>query len=255
MNNQSFIGQDVWDARNDGLDLRSGKCDFDDLFEKYLPEGGSCFEVGCYPGRILMHLGKRFGYTVSGIDLTPHVKDRLRKKILENGIELGTLIHGDFFSFHSRDVYDIVCSFGFVEHFADVEDVLVRHIRLVKPGGILVISCPNFRKLQYVLHRCLDRKNLMEHNRDAMDLGKWRDVLVRHNMKIIHHGYYGTAGFWVEHEPGIKSIARRSLGKVLSIAMQGIDRVTDLPNPVISPYMISFSKKKLWQKDRRTEVL
>ena len=136
---------------------------FRDLFARYLPRGGTCFEVGCYPGMFLAYLGLEHEFTVSGIDATPQVTDRLVRHLEKLGVRVGTLHHGNVFTFVSPERYDVVCSFGFIEHFAHVDNVIGRHVALLKPGGTLVLTCPNFRGLQYVLHRLLDSENLARH--------------------------------------------------------------------------------------------
>lgn len=178
---------------------------FKDLFDRYLTPNGTCFEVGCYPGNFLIYLGKRFGYVVSGIDTTPYVTSRLPEHIVHNGVKIGEFYQQDFLTFESDKVYDVVCSFGFLEHFHNTEEVIEKHIRLVKPGGTLVLSCPNFRGLNYILYRLLDPATLRPHVIAAMNLRRWRRALERNGMAIQYQGYYRTAGFhaWL---PVLKSV-------------------------------------------------
>ena len=95
-----------------------------------------------------------------------------------NGLPLGSinLIQEDFFSFDSDIKYDIVCSFGFVEHFEDTEPVLRRHCHLVKPGGRLLITMPNFLGLNGLLHKWFDPENYNKHNLKAMDLNRLENI-------------------------------------------------------------------------------
>ena len=238
--------QSVWDERYRNLEMEYGgeKCNFQELFDKYLPGDGTLFEVGCYPGRFLIYLGKKLGYTVNGIDRTPYVHDRLRSKLEECGIKCGDLIEGDFFQFQSAKQYDVVCSFGFIEHFSDTEDVLRRHVALLKSGGILVISVPNFAGgVQFILHNWLDRKNLLQHNLSAMDLNEWSRILGKLGMQISYIDYYDTAGFWIEADAGRLQPLKRTIAKFIQYSMMICNRLIDHPNAAISPFMISFSKK------------
>lgn len=170
---------------------------FKDLFQRILPQGGTCFEVGCYPGRYLIHLGRTFGYRVSGIDATDRVQ-HLQAHLSRNGVEVGTILQGDFFSMPVVEKYDVVCSFGFIEHFAELENTLRLHARLVRPGGMLVITCPNFRYLQWLAHRLLDAPNLRRHVTETMSPCRWTRCLGDQQFSPIHVGYYGCPEFWSE---------------------------------------------------------
>lgn len=239
-----IVGQDYWNTGYAGLVLeyRPDTLEFRDLFEKYLKPGGHCFEVGCYPGNYLIYLAKTFGYTASGIDATPYVKNRMIKHFEEQQVTVGNIFYEDFLSFRTEQTYDVVCSFGFVEHFSNFEQVIERHVRLVKPSGTLIISCPNFRGLQHLFHKLVDPVNLSHHVLAAMDLRAWKAILEKNNMEIVFQGYYRTADFWVESprteywagvlEAYIKRLARK------------MDRKVKYPNRWVSPYMVSFSRKK-----------
>lgn len=213
---------------------------YKDLFEKYLPKGGTAFEVGCYPGGFMIYLSKQFGYKVSGIDATPFVKSRMPAFFSGEGVEADELVFGDFLNYEPGRTFDLVYSMGFIEHFTNYEEVLERHVRLVKPGGILIITCPNFLGIQRFLHRALDAANLRRHYLPAMRYRKWRTVLKKNGMEILHDGYYRTAGFWAEpskHE--IVNVTTHYLRRFLT----KLDKFVNLPNPFISPCIASVSRK------------
>lgn len=214
---------------------------FKDLFKKYIPKGGTCLEVGCYPGNFLVYFGKYFNYTANGIDTTPYILDRLPQYLAEQQVKIGHLYHDDFLNFTSEDQYDLVCSFGFIEHFKDFRSVIEKHIRLVKPGGNLIISCPNFRGLQFLLHKIFDAENLERHVTQAMDFKAWSAVLTKNDMEIVYQNYYLTAGFWVA-APSLNRFER----KILYYVLKGVQLLNkfDYPNFMTSPYMISISRKK-----------
>ncbi len=70
---------------------------------------------------------------------------------------------------NSRANYDVVCSFGLIEHFSNWAELL-RGMRIMsRPGAWLVVSTPNFRGwFQQAFHRLVDRVNFDRHNLDAM---------------------------------------------------------------------------------------
>lgn len=237
------VGQDYWDTGYHKLVLKydPDQIQFKELFERYLKPGGTCFEVGCYPGGYLLHLCSRFGYTANGIDMTPFVLTRLPEFLTQHHVEVGELYHDDFLKFKTSQTYDVVCSFGFIEHFFNYEDVIKKHISLVNNSGMLVLSCPNFRGLQYVFHRVLDPINLQRHVLSAMNLKCWKKILERNGMKVIYQGYYRTADFWVDTPR--QGVLPAKVIKYIRRRMKQLDGYLNWPNPLLSPYMISFSQK------------
>lgn len=243
---RSVVDQSYWDRHNAAIAPRyeAAHIVFGDLFDRYVPHAGpngTCFEIGCYPGNFLVHFGRRFGYRAGGIDMTPFVLDRMRRYLEAHDVVVQDLYQGDFLTFDAPRPYDLVCSFGFIEHFADFDNVLARHVDLVKPGGTLVVSCPNFRGLQYALHRLLDGTNLGRHVLGSMNVRRWRQVLEARGMQVVHDGYYRTMDFWWEspdQTPLQKLVARfvRHVG-------QGLDRRIHWPNRLTSPFLISISRK------------
>ena len=116
-----------------------------------------------------------------------------------------------------------------------------RHLDLLAAKGTLVISTPNFRYLQYYLHRYLDFENLQRHVLAAMDLRAWRKQLETAGLQIVWQGYYRTADFWWESPKGTARVerARRWAQRIL----RGIDRRLTFPNRWLSPYMLTFAKQ------------
>src|ERR1051326_5710080 len=124
--------QPYWDALHESRQtvFEPEEVLFRELFTRYLPRGGECFEVGCYPGNFLIWLAQNLGYTVSGIDATPFIRDQMPRRLAQHGVRVGELLHGDFLAFEPTRTYDVVCSFGFIEHFEDTENLIRRHARL-----------------------------------------------------------------------------------------------------------------------------
>ncbi len=163
-------------------------------------------EVGCFPGRYLGVLGQ-LGYTVHGIDLTPAVR-RMKPGLDALGLRTGDFHEADFLSFEPGRRYDVVCSFGFIEHFQDWAAVLRKHAALVAPGGRIIIETPNFRgAVQQLFHRWLDAENLKRHNLAAMVPQAWADVLRSEGFTVERAGYFGPFDFW--HDSGGSGLVRR----------------------------------------------
>ncbi|MGR3173289.1 MAG: class I SAM-dependent methyltransferase [Candidatus Scalindua sp.] len=215
---------------------------FADIFKKFIKPGGTCFEVGCYPGNNLLYFAREFGYSVSGIDITPRIYSKMQKYFEANGVKPDELICDDYLTYQSSKTYDLVCSFGFVEHFRNFEEIISRHIKMVTPGGILIITCPNLAGLQYFLHLLIDRKYLPAHVISSMSLRKWRKVLEGNNMKLLYHNYYKTAGF-VRGPDVPRFLFQRRILQAVTRILDEIDKRISFPNPLLSPWLISISQR------------
>jgi 2-polyprenyl-3-methyl-5-hydroxy-6-metoxy-1,4-benzoquinol methylase len=211
------------------------------ILDRLFPNNGHLFEIGCYPGQFLIYLGTEKRLTVSGIDATPRVK-MLSHILPTYGVVVGEIIHGDFFHTRFVEQYDIVCSFGFIEHFPNLRDVLSRHAELVKPGGLLFISTPNFRWLQYVLHAVFDRANLARHCVANMSTSKWHKIVAPLGFDLIDRGFCGTCEFWVEPEP--RTALAAWLVERVKRRLLTIDRAINWPNRFLSPYMYAAWRRR-----------
>jgi len=112
---------------------------------------------------------------------------------------VGKFCRHRFEDFVTSDKYDLVCSFGFVEHFRNWEEILVKHVGLIAPSGWLIVATPNFRGLvQRLLHAYLDRNNMMRHNLAAMNTRQWARIVERAGLSVKFSGCFGGFDFWAD---------------------------------------------------------
>ncbi|MFA5023930.1 MAG: class I SAM-dependent methyltransferase [Patescibacteria group bacterium] len=127
------------------------------------------FEIGCYPGKFLAVFGE-LGYTLNGIDSFSKTNPAMSDWLKNEGYKIGQFYQSDFLNFSSKQQYDIVCSFGFIEHFKNWEEVLINHIRLTKDGGHIIIDVPNLKSpLYYFLYKIFEPEVLKNHEFSAMN--------------------------------------------------------------------------------------
>jgi SAM-dependent methyltransferase len=117
-----------------------------------------------------------------------------------NGLKTGdiTIIEDDIFSYLPKENYDLVCSFGFIEHFTDLEYVLRTHMKFLRPGGLLLITLPNFLGVNGFLQKVFDPRNLTIHNLAVMDLALLKDKMSIIGMQNIQVEYYPSTQVWLE---------------------------------------------------------
>jgi L-malate glycosyltransferase len=195
---------------------------------KYIPpaQQGRAMEVGCYPGGYLSVLGD-LGYELNGIDLTPKTK-QLHAHLAEAGYKVGGITQADFMSFATTEKYQVVISFGFIEHFENYREVILKQVELVAEGGYLVISAPNFRGFfQQTFHRLFDTPNLRRHNLKSMNPEEWAAMLKGLGFEIVFSGYGGGALFWMNND---QSRIQHFLGRCFLFAYKGMSRIFRLRN-------------------------
>ena len=98
-------------------------------------------ELGVYPGQILAYLAREHDLRATGLEYVSKQAAAVRAAFPE--VEV---IEGDLFCDDWRDgsrQWDIVCSFGLVEHWADPRAAIKRQLRFVAPGGCCIIAIPN----------------------------------------------------------------------------------------------------------------
>ncbi len=125
------------------------------LVLRALPAGArDLFEVGCAPGAWMGYLARATGCAVAGCDLSPGGARATRENLRRLDVA-GQVIEGDVFALAARPParFDLVYSFGVVEHFDDLAGILRAHARLCRPGGRVVVTAPNLEGASGVLFR------------------------------------------------------------------------------------------------------
>jgi SAM-dependent methyltransferase len=165
-------------------------------------EKGCVFEVGCYPGKFLYPFALN-GFEVSGIDFIENTL-LLEAEFKKNKFKTGKFYFEDFFKVDIPEKYDVVTSFGFIEHFLNFETVIQKQASLVKKGGYIIIEVPNFLGFfQLLPHFIFAYKNFRQHNLKAMRPNEWRDVLEPMGFQIIKTDY--TGGYQLRFRSNKKS--------------------------------------------------
>lgn len=213
------------------------------IIERYIPtisEEKNAFELGCFPGRYLVEIGQK-GYTLNGCDQTNRVKTDLPIWLQKNQCKVGVFEKSDYKEFYAMQ-YDLVASFGFIEHFNDYENVFNQQCHMVKSGGILIIQYPNFRGLvQRILHGIFDIDNLNNHVVISMDLNFYSKHLSQ-DFKIIYCSYYGNFDFWIDDFKNKNGLIKRKFLKYFHKTKRIWSQFPDSRH--WSPYAIIIAEKK-----------
>ncbi|HSN18573.1 MAG TPA: class I SAM-dependent methyltransferase [Gammaproteobacteria bacterium] len=101
-----------------------------------LPQGARVLDAGCGQGTLLAELAKyRPDLKLTGIDMAPAGEAK--------GFVLlsGDILHMPF----PDGEFDLVFSRQVIEHIADNTGVIREFARVIRPGGILYVDCPDVR--------------------------------------------------------------------------------------------------------------
>ena len=120
--------------------------------------GKKILEIGCGNSVFLTYFKKEFEFEIYGLDYS-EFGCRQTEKILERDNITGTVILADAFKppIDYIEKFDVVCSFGVVEHFEDTASTLKAFSKFLKPGGILISTLPNFKGATGTLHKYLNK--------------------------------------------------------------------------------------------------
>lgn len=120
------------------LHLSPAQCanlDFSVFHLPYIPQG-HLLEVGCGSGSMLSAMALR-GWQVTGLDFDERAVGNARSKGL-------TVHHGDLYSQNFREgIFDAVVMSHVIEHVPDPRALLRECLRILKPGGKLVVITPS----------------------------------------------------------------------------------------------------------------
>lgn len=96
-------------------------------------------DVGCGDGEVVDYIARRYGSKVVGIDIDPVQLELARKRV--NGLASVTFIEADATSLPFADAsFDVVLSFGVLQHIANWEDALKEISRVLRDRGYFLYA-------------------------------------------------------------------------------------------------------------------
>jgi cyclopropane fatty-acyl-phospholipid synthase-like methyltransferase len=131
------------------------------LFSGYLKEGMRLIEIGCANSAWLPLFSERFKTEITGIDYSEIGINKLRSYLKEKKI-VGKLYNSDFRNPPDElfEGFDILISFGLVEHFRDFPVIISKLSWYLKRGGIIITIIPNLSSPFYVYFQKKASKNI-----------------------------------------------------------------------------------------------
>ena len=218
-----------------------------EVVKRLLPEEELDYlELGCAPGQYTAALSEARPWDISGIDYSDDAE--LFTETLANVGKPSRLYRIDMFQQQLDQRFDIVSSFGLVEHFrgATLDHVLRLHDVYTKPSGTVVIVVPNFTGVNYVWHYLFDRPDLDRHNIDVMQPVVF-DWFSHRGYEVLFNDYVGVLRLW-----GNSRWTRyKFLGKAIAGIAVGLSKVArclammgfSLTGRTWSPFLVFVARK------------
>jgi 2-polyprenyl-3-methyl-5-hydroxy-6-metoxy-1,4-benzoquinol methylase len=219
-----------WTNNNDVI----GESEFFNEVILDFPKEANLIEIGGFPGKFAAFFKKYKNYNVTILDF--YIEQSVIKRVEEaNDLTLGSInfIKGNFLEMDLTEQYDIVCSFGFLEHFMETSKVIERHLMLLKKGGILFITIPNFRGINGWIQKKYHLENYKKHNIECMNIETLKTIMKKTKLKKIQIDYFGKPCIWFEKDANVSGIGYFILTNLYRI----IKRFPFTKNSIMAPYI------------------
>lgn len=112
--------------------------------------GARALDVGCQTGALLIALGAMEAHAC-GVEPTVHALEAARRRTRDWGLPASlTASVGEALPFR-EEAFDLVTLIDVLEHVSDIQETLREAVRVLRPGGALVIQAPNRFSPQWFL--------------------------------------------------------------------------------------------------------
>ncbi len=234
--------------RRDWVNMRFHRY-FIRALEGIATEGKSFLEIGCGASFWLPYFAKQFGFEVTGIDYSNVGCAQAEKTLEREGVK-GRIVQTDMFAPPEdlEESFDLVFSWGVIEHFEDTVGCLGAVAGFLKPGGLALTVIPNMAGLMgrlqrivneavYLTHVPLDKRRLEEAHRDA-----GMDVMSCEYLVFLHLGVVNTEA---SNTKTASASDGASAKETIAAFLRFVEPVLDaLPaNGTTSPYIVCRATK------------
>lgn len=209
-------------------------------------------EIGCASSPWLPVFSRQFGYEVVGLDYSEAGCESARR-LLHSQNAPGQIICADLFQPPADllGAFDIVVSFGVVEHFDPVSRCVQAMAAFLRPSGLMFTQIPNLAGVLGLLQKALDLEVFRKHvPLDARDLGR---AHVEAGLRVRSSRYYLSSNFavcnlnslpprtpeWWAKKALLAGLSRLSILGWASERRLGVPR----PTRALSPYAICVAEK------------
>jgi len=196
-----------------------------DVLARYVPDPGvRVLDVGCFNGYISF-LFSQLGYSVTATDV--YESGDRERLFAESSIEfvLANLNDLDPFNRVRSDSFDVVLMGEVVEHVLNWPLGLMRNIaRIMRPGGLLIVTTPNPSTVMNAMRLLLDR-SLLWGGREFIEMPKSDSGRMICHGTIHYREYNAEEMRYLLDAAGFRVKQRRYLGMGSSPAQAVVKRL------------------------------
>jgi 2-polyprenyl-3-methyl-5-hydroxy-6-metoxy-1,4-benzoquinol methylase len=221
---------------------------FERVFQGQRKQGKKLIEIGCAQSVFLPYFAKHFGFEVAGLDRSEGGCEGARSILKRDGVD-GEIFCADLFSppQHLLQEFDVLVSFGVVEHWENPSAVLSAMSKVLRSEGRMITVIPNLNGLPGALQRVMDRAVYDIHiplNREGL-----ASAHRLAGLEVERCDYFLPIALEVLNveswSKGLPCwVTMRSYGVISRLVWLWDDHVTSLSaNPWTSPYVVCVARK------------
>lgn len=213
-----------------------GTRDYYNLLSRFINPGSKVLEIGCAPGKTLAWAAKIKKAKVTGVDYSKNGIKVSRWLFDQMKLEGNFLCEDVFRTTLPEKTFDFVISAGLIEHFDDPTEIIDVHIRLAKPGGVVLVTIPNYGGFYGKLQRFFNPDNLHMHNLSIMSTEALkRAVLKNHYIQNVRVYSWGRTHPFLVH---FSNKINNNIAWTLSLMWNCIGWLQPVHIPFIAPLLV-----------------
>ena len=198
-------------------------------------------EIGCARSVWLPYFSKEFGFNVTGIDYS-EIGCQQAMQILSKAEVKGEIVCADFSSPPGSmlKAFDVVVSFGVLEHFKDTTACIGAFSQFLKPRGLLITNIPNLLGLNGLIQKVVNRTIFDIHV--SIDINTLKRAHEINGLRIISCNYFLFANLGIVNIENLKETLFYKVARLRSWVNEVVwifERVVPAlkPNRWSSPYI------------------
>ncbi len=248
MNNQltdNNFWKNFWESKKNLIFKVNYNYTFAPLLRKIINDRKikTVIELGGFPGYYSVFLKKFFSLNATLFDYFIHPQI-IRELLVFNQLSITDIdiIEADLFNYQPLKKYDLVTSFGLVEHFLDTKDIIAKHLEFLNNEGTIFVTLPNFKGLNGWVQKSFDKDNYDKHFINCMDLDFLSATAKELSLKNVQTFYYGGFSTWLENK-NEKPKSIKILVKTIWICGKVLSKLLRFENKFLSPYIVLVASK------------
>lgn len=146
---------------------------------EYYRKNNTLLDIGCGEGQFLS-VAKEKKWQIEGIEIAPHAVAICKKFDDIDNIYCGNFLGLDL----KHDYYDVITMFEVLEHLTQPKDFLLKSHSILRKGGVLYLTTPNFNCINRLLlqkkWRCIHKEHLFYFTHNLL-----KRIIKEANFKIL----------------------------------------------------------------------